>query len=383
MQLPHTTRLSTYPAMRSIARTLLVALLFAGLGIGAGLAVRGFASDQSNGPLPLSSLRQSAAPLVVYSEFGTTADTIWAANPAKPSERTQLGMVPHALGYGIAPSVSPDGKRIAYTVAPPSGGPVELWVLDIDGEQAIRLATGVDLVSAPVWSVNNDALIVRRSSGTEGTPASAELLLIELNGAATTLVAATAGLYPIDLSPDGAWLYYAEVSATGTDLARVPVAGGAAETVAHLSDGIARDWQLAPDGTKLAYLAQTAGAGYDVRVVDVATGEADDRVDIAGAEEFSPIWTPNGDLTVGRLDGAALRMQGVSAAGAAELAAPDAGFDAPLTWSPDGDHLAVRAFEGTSANDPGPSRVVVSGPNGERAALSSVSDVTIAGWLAP
>ena len=369
------------------AISLVVAL---GLGAGAAVGLRWLAGDQSTAPVGLRSLSEAAGPLVVYSEFGETADTLWAANPDDPSDRTQLAVVQHALGFAISPSLSLGGVYVAYTVMPPSGPQAaELWVLDIESAEARSLAVGVDLLSTPVWSAQADAVIVRRSDGGEDEAGNARLLRIDLSGTTAVLVSAAAGLYPINFSPDGAWLYYAELSASGTDLVRVRAQGGALETLSHLSDGIARDWSLSPDGTRLTYLAQADGAGFGARVLDLSTGRAVTPLREAVAAQFNPIWAPDGDLTVGQLSGggSALRLsgEGGSLTPAAQLPRPEAGdgFDVPLSWSPDGVRLAVRAFEGTSTADPGPSWVVVVSADGERHQLSPLSDVTIAGWLGP
>jgi len=371
--------------------TAILIIVAAGLGAGAAVGLRGLAGDQSTAPVGLHSLLEAAAPLVVYSEFGETADTLWAANPDDPSDRTQLGQIEHARGFAISPRLSPDGARIAYTVVPPTGAQAaELWVLDIESAEARRLAGGVDLLSAPVWSPKADAVVVRRSQGGEDEAGSAQLLRVDLSGATTVLASAAAGLYPIEFSPDGAWLYFAVLSASGTDLARVSGEGGdEPQTVAPLSDGIARDWRLSPDGTRLAYLAQTDGAGFAARVLDISTGKAVTPLAHIASAQFSPVWTPDGDLAIGQLSdgGAALLVsgEGASLAPAAQLPGPEGGdgFDAPLSWSPGGAHLAVRSFAGESTADPGPSWVVVVGTDGERNHLSSISDVTIAGWLVP
>jgi hypothetical protein len=184
------------------------------------------------------------------------------------------------------------------------------------------------------------------------------------------------------------------LSPSGTDLARAPAGGGGgAEPVAHLNDGFARDWHLSPDGRRLAYLGQAlanGGVTFIAQVLNLSTGAVQAPLGEARSAQFNPIWEPGGALTVGRLDaaGGSLARLSVDDGGLATTAAllplsggAGAGFDVPLSWSPDGLHLAVRSFEGASVSDPGPSRIVVLSANGERHELSPVSDVVIAGWL--
>ena len=377
------------------AAALVVAAAALTLGLTFGLP--GLASDEPPTSAGLQSLLQGGTPLVVFSEFAEDADTIWAADPDDPTDRVQLGRVDHALGYGISPTLSPDGTRIAYTVLPPEvtglglDTVAELWILDTAGGKTSRLAEGVDLLAAPVWSPTGDAVVVRRGGWREDGSASFQLLRIDLNGAAVPLAAAEADLVPIDFSPDGAWFFYAALTSAGTELARAPAGGGgAAETVAHLSAGVARDLRLSPDGMRLAYLAQApddANVAFVLGVLNLQTGEVAASPD-DGVARFSPLWERDGVLTVGRLDGggapARLIVEGAGVAlEAPQLPGPagGTGFDVPISWSPDGVHLATRSFARASLADPGPSRVVVVATDGGRRELSPLSDITIVGWL--
>jgi Tol biopolymer transport system component len=351
---------------------------------------------------------QSEAPRIVYTQFGLQRDTIWAADPDEPANRNSLAVVDHAEGYGIFAALSPDGARVAYTVLPPderrpsADAPAELWVMDIDGGNARLLASDVDLLITPVWSADSTSLVVRRSTSVEDAAGSFELVYVELAGRVSTLLSASAGLFPIGFTSDGASLYYAQVSSQGTDLGSVSLAGGRGELIAELSDDISRDWHLSADGTRLAYLAiRDDGTGFSARVLDLsgaASGQADgggkpslgtlatlNNRDEDAADEFNPIWHPNGqNLTLGRIDRAgsspAVNLRAADGKLRA-LAAPQGGFDVPLSWSDDGGYLAVRSFEGSSATEAGASYVTVVGSEGSRRQLSSSSDLMVIGWL--
>jgi hypothetical protein len=359
------------------------AIVALALGLGLFWTLRGQASNETPSPAAaLGSLVANAGPLVVFSEFGENADTIWVADPDAPAQRKALAQVPHATGFGILPSLSPDGTRLAYTVAATPDFKADLWVLDISGGEAERLASGLDLRAAPVWAPDSGSVVVRRSEGAEGELGRSTLLRVDLDANATVLAALDTPLYGIDFSPDGAWFYFATLGPAGSDLARAPAAGGPVETIAHLSDGFARDWTLSPDGRRIAYLAQ-AGNGFAAFVLDIERGAIETPLGEANGAQFNPVWQRSGALTIGRLESS-------SAGGAVtldlsgrlrELPARGRGFDVPLVWSPDGRYLALRAFEGSSTADPGPSWVYVLGSDGARHRLSDRSDVEIAGWL--
>jgi hypothetical protein len=373
-----------------------VGLVAAGAGIS--LRVRGQASDDpSRAPQLQAAAQQAGAALVVYSEFGLESDTLWAADPDDPTQKTSLGAVAHAYGFGIFPSLSPDGEHIAYTRLPPDANadsPAELWVLNVDDGKTKRLSEGVDLPGTPLWSPDSEAVVAQRSSWDEAAgTGSSELLRIDLDGNEQVVAASSDGLYPVGFSPDGGSLYYVALSEAGSDLGRAGAQGGSAEVVAHLSDGFSRDWRLSPDGTQLAYLAQApagANVAFVAQVLDITAKQTQAPLG-AEVEQFAPVWEANGSLTIGRLDGqpgadapARLRSAGSGAFATSSLPglpAAQRGFDVPLSWSPDGGALALRTFQGSSASDPGASRVEVIGSDGARRPLSTLSDVTIAGWL--
>lgn len=354
-----------------------------------------FAFDSREAPTQSIAVA-TGAPQIVFSEFGPNTDTIWAASADNPSHRTAIAVVEHAPEYGIFPSLSPDGRRIAYTVLPPGGAadidaPAELWVINADGSDRRLLAADADLPVTPVWSPDSGSLVIRRSAPAHNAAGSFRLLRIGLFGGETLLAQADAALFPVGFSADGAVFYFVRLSPNGTDLGSVASGGGAATAVAHLSDGFARDWRLSPDGTRLAYLAPTSDgvtSFYGAVVLDLAGGASMMKAAAIGSKgNFSPVWHPSGQkLTVGRVGEAgrpagALQIAVAAAGGAQALAAPARGFDVPLAWSPDGGYLAVRSFEGGSPASPGRSWVMLTDGSGERQKLSSVSDVEIAGWI--
>jgi hypothetical protein len=342
----------------------LAAIVLAAGGLAIGL--RAGAIEQPDSGSQLRELTARAGTVVVYSEFGVHADTIFAASPAEPDDRVPIAVVPHAPNFGVLANVSPDSRYVALTAAT-SASTADLWLLVIDGGGTKRLASGVDL-QAPVWTDHSEALVVSRSGSADAEP-TAELLRVEVSGETTSIVSATGALYPIGFNQDGA-LLYASLDTSGTDLNAVDAAGP--RRVMALSDGIARDWALSDDGKNLAYLAPRAAGGFAAEVLDIETGASGGA---ASWDEpaFSPIWAPNGSLTIGRLR---QMLDGAGVAGAST-----SGFDVPLSWSPDGSYLIIRHFEGSSTAHPGPSWLWTIDSNGQRRKLSGLSDVTIAGWL--
>ncbi|MCH8160883.1 MAG: hypothetical protein IIB88_03200, partial [Chloroflexi bacterium] len=131
----HTRPLSSTGPRRTRLRTL--------LGIVAILAVAAIVTsyvsliatdNQANASAELALLREQVSPLLIYSEFGQSADTIWAADPSNPDDKAYVATVEHSPGFGISASVSPDGIYVAYVALPPDAGwtdAAQLWVLEI------------------------------------------------------------------------------------------------------------------------------------------------------------------------------------------------------------------------------------------------------------
>lgn len=329
---------------------------------------------------------------LVISEFGERADSIVAVNPADVSSRKTIATIEHAGGFGVFPSLSPDGKAIAYTALPsdtakPSPDtPAHAAVVDVDGHVTL-LADDVDLLVTPVWSPDSESLVVRKNTPSADSAGTFELLLLGRDGSRATITTwSTASVFPIAFAPDGSKLYFATLNASGTDLYSIAPDGSDETRVAHLSDQIARDWTLSPDGSTLAYSAAESGAQPRMitMTLDLATGAATQALAAAGQHlEFNPRWDGDGRLTV-----AAVRPQGgsdalsVDSAGTTDsVAGSDDAIDLPLGWSPRGDRLAVRAVQGATPFDAGASHVELVGRDGARERVSDSADVLIVGWL--
>lgn len=369
-------------------------LTFIALGVGMLSLIPLYLSTLSDGgaapaALPGEDLR------IAYVEFGRASDTVWLASAANPQKREPVLSIEHALEFGAVPSLSPDGKRLAYTALPPNlkapsaETPAGLWLASLeDGTPPEALAANVDLLVKPLWRPDGAGLVVRRSTASTLDSGHFRLVYVDLETRTERDIAFANGaaLFPIAFTPGGNELLVARLSTDASDLLSLDLQSGAVREVGLLAAGLTRDWSLSPAGDGLAYLEMSL-AGSQVRsrafVLDLATGVRRPVTDGAG-DDFAPIWTKTGALTIGRAgaNGAGSGLLTLRPGEDATLAPSARGFDVPLGASPTAEAIAVRSFDGASALAPGRPVLALVRTDGDRTTIAG-GEVTFLGWTNP
>lgn len=386
----------------SLARLLLAGIVLLGLVAGlryfftsepkaAKSAITPSVAATEPGPAFASSQR------LIYRQFGLTEDTVYMAELVSIQSPKMLARIPHARGWGIAASISPDGQLLAYTVLPTAAHDpltqAELWALDTASGETTLLAQGLDLLPAPIWSSDSSSVLVRRHEVREGRHR-VELLMVDAGRQESNVVLAkddVLDLFPVGLSPDSASLYYAEIGRDGTHFGRLSRASGSAAPLLHASPSVARDWQLSPDGSRIVFVAPERSEGrisMRAYLVDLteATPQAKPIAVFPGQDHFSPVWSTNGrSITIGtsavEITAGATAIVPV-ADGSLRLAPPPSkGFDLPIAWSPNDQFLAARSFQGPSPQNAGEGRTVVIAADGSRWPLGQGQDAEFIGWV--
>ncbi|MEK7214340.1 MAG: hypothetical protein AAB289_01925, partial [Chloroflexota bacterium] len=243
----------------------------------------------------------ASAPEVVYSAFLGDHTHLWAASPEAPQRPRRIATVPHAEGFGLRGSLSPDGRLISYmALARGAYDPATqgvLWLMGTDGAGGRTLADGLDALQAPVWSPDGRWVAVRRAHPGTGDLVRYSLLVVDVErGQLSALLPPQAvdGIYPFGWSTDSGSVYAAVIAGGGTDFLRVPM-DGVSTIVAHAGDGIARDFRLAPDGTRILYNEIPRTTVSDFRLLTVETGSG--RVTELHRGPYpmlGPLWRSNG-----------------------------------------------------------------------------------------
>ena len=121
---------------------------------------------------------------LAVSEFGDEADTIWLVNPSNPSDRREVVTIPHRPTFGIVPSLSPDGRLLAYLSLPPEAPPdpflsrYELFLMDLTTGYTEKLLENVDSRFTPLWAPESRILYVRQLSGPD--PFSIDVIVTQI-----------------------------------------------------------------------------------------------------------------------------------------------------------------------------------------------------------
>jgi TolB protein len=144
----------------------------------------------------------------------------------------------------MAPSISPDGRRIAF--ASTRAGNSDVWVSNVDGGDARRLTTTQASDTAPCWSPTGNEIAF--TSSRSGTPQ--------------------------------IWV----MDADGLNVRRLT-------TVGNWNDGCA--WNPAKQYSEIAYTARLDAGGFDIAVLDLATRQVRQITQGRGSCEY-PSWAPNG-----------------------------------------------------------------------------------------
>ena len=180
------------------------------------------------------------------------------------------------------PSLSPDGRRIAFSRV--VGGNWDVFLIDMEGAVS-KVTSAISLDFNPVWSrdgrqifyQSNNSRINSRSVA-EGTPE--QILLKE-----PTMI------YPSDVSPDGSVLLYSRATGPSMDLWYVSLAADRTPHPFVATPFNERDGQFSVDGKWVAY--QSSEAGHSEIYLRPFPGPGD-RIQVSSSGGQDVRWAKDG-----------------------------------------------------------------------------------------
>jgi Tol biopolymer transport system component len=197
----------------------------------------------------------------------------------------------------IQPTISPDGKKIAFTSDGPNNGGFDIWVMGIDGSNPTPLTNDSVTDQNPTWSP--DGAEIAFETGRTGLTTT--IWVMNADGSNQHKVIdryPTTNVSDPAWSPDGSKLAYI-LDNPGPRIAVASAAAGSGETVLTDAATYARFPSWSPDGSKIVYQHTDpyGGAGTDIFTVDVASASTSNLTSDAPVDE-SPAFSPDGTAIV-------------------------------------------------------------------------------------
>jgi Tol biopolymer transport system component len=227
--------------------------------------------------------------MMTFSTRGASGEAVNVADVDGSNVRTLEQTT--ATGQAIAPRWSPDGSTIVYQRRGDRGFIGDLFIVDVETGVTTRLTDLPDISSdayymAPTYTPDGEAILfsMPRRDG-----ANVDLWSVPATGGDPTLVRRNAVF--ADVSPDGRQIGYVELRSEGPgDLFVAQVDGSDPR---RLADGVNLSPRWSPDGTMIVYQA-----GEEIHAVDMQTGEIST---VSGQANF-PEWVDGDTLIIDRTD---------------------------------------------------------------------------------
>ena len=263
---------------------------------------------------------------------------------ASPLPKQTAAPTPKPITIGGLPSVSPDGKRIAF-VSDRNGTP-DLFVISANGRSEVRLTNTSEYESPAGWTA--DGKLVLFSVFANNT---SRLFAVRPDGKSQREIASVPGRAPM-LSPDGKRLVFMTGDWAATRLVVSAIDGSNAQ---QITDGSSIAWNShwSPDGERIAFTGRNdPKSELGIFVMNTDGAERHKVTNIAADEGGAqwPVWSPDGRLLAIQVNN---RKQKNSAhiwivdavtSEARKLAAHDQPYvDETPSWFPDGKRIAYQS----------------------------------------
>jgi len=169
---------------------------------------------------------------------------------------------------GLAPSYSPDGKRIAYATLHNKGNDADIYTIDVGGGGKSKVTTG----GPPSYSPDGKRLVFSDLDKTSSKhPSDYEIYTVDARGGdRTQLTHNDKDEFAPSYSPDGKKIAYdAAYDGNDTELYTIDARGGDRTQLTH-NDGDEWASDYSPDGKRLVYVG-FAGLNIDLAESDIYT----------------------------------------------------------------------------------------------------------------
>ena len=264
-----------------------------------------------------------------YSSFSTSDDGVlaFADTNAQIGQLSWYNRAGDALktigvpGDYINFEISPDQKRLVFSVVDPQLSTPDLWLYDLLRGTSLRVTTDPGTDASARWAPDGSRIVFRSDRGGNN-----DLFLkgANLTGPDEPLVGDPTTKVSSDWSPDGAYVVYHTLESTGWDIWVVPMFGDRKPRPFLQTSFNEMQGRLSPDGRWMAYTSDESG-NLEVYVRAFPTGAEKWLISTNGGSD--PVWRRDGKELF-YLGADRKLMSVVSKGGAAfESSVPSALFD--------------------------------------------------------
>jgi prepilin-type processing-associated H-X9-DG protein len=223
-------------------------------------------SSAVQGPSGVTPTQTTSPSVATNSLKGTIAFTPGPAGEPTPAiyVLSLVGGVPQKIAEGERPSLSPDGRQIAF-LAHPDGGPQGLWVVNVDGSDlrlVAEIPAGPNGAGAPAWSPDARTIVIVTYEG---------LRLVDVRSGSLSILTSNdhGNLACYDMqpswSPDGGSIAFAvECDGGALGIWTVRPDGTGSTKILGVGDRFdaAEYPEWAPDGSRLLFLGVVAAPDH-------------------------------------------------------------------------------------------------------------------------
>jgi len=204
-----------------------------------------------------------------------------------------------SIGFGSAPSLSPDGTRVVY-MGPTIDGPADgLYITDIASGNTALLPGTTRGDMNPLWSPDSQKIAFTRgpSSGLIGAPGPYNIVVTNVDGSDFRQL--TEGIdanYATSWMPDGKRLLYTVASRDGVSLHMMDIQTG--EVSSLFNNNYNGTVSVSPDGKRLAFEEMLPLDKYGLFVSNL---DGSNRIFLADGNPYIvtvPAWSPDGNWVI-------------------------------------------------------------------------------------